>query len=130
MSLQLFYLGFFAGFAGLAIITFRNVYARKKDIGMLRAIGTDGNTIFKMFIFEGLIVVFVATIVAVISSIFVINDLIKFVSPLLPSFKIVIPYGKVLLTLLSVFGLTTVFVSIPADLSRKIPPSEAIRVFD
>lgn len=130
LSLQLFYLGFFAGFAGLAIITFRNVYARKKDIGMLRAIGTDGNTIFKMFIFEGLIVVFVATIVAVISSIFVINDLIKFVSPLLPSFKIVIPYGKVLLTLLSVFGLTTVFVSIPADLSRKIPPSEAIRVFD
>jgi len=37
LSLQLFQLGFIAGFAGLAIITFRNVYARKKEIGMAQS---------------------------------------------------------------------------------------------
>lgn len=130
LSLQLFYLGFFAGFAGLAIITFRNVYVRKKHIGMLRAIGSSNNVIFRMFIYESLIVVVIATIVALISSVFIIQDLVNFVTPLLPSFKVVIPVWKVAITLLSVFALTTIFVSIPASISQKIPPSEALRVFD
>lgn len=130
LSLQLFYLGFFAGFAGLAIISFRNVYARKKHIGMLRAIGLKSQLIFRMFIYESLIIVTVATIVAIISSLFIITDLVNFVSPLLPSFKIIVPTGKVLLTLLSVFGLTVLFVSIPANISQRIPPSEALRTFD
>ncbi|MCX7653382.1 MAG: FtsX-like permease family protein [Fervidobacterium sp.] len=130
LSLQLFYLGFFAGFAGLAIITFRNVYVRKKHIGMLRAIGSSSGVIFKMFIYESLMVVIIATIVALLSSTLIIRDLVNFVSPLLPSFKVVIPLWKVGMTLLSVFGLTIIFVSIPANISQKIPPSEALRVFD
>lgn len=130
LSLQLFYLGFFAGFAGLAIITFRNVYARKKHIGMLRAIGSSNNVIFRMFLYESLMVVVIATVVALVSSVFIIQDLVNFVSPILPSFKVVIPVWKVALTLLSVFALTTIFVSIPASISQKIPPSEALRVFD
>jgi len=46
------------------------------------------------------------------------------------SFKIVIPFWKVLVTLIGVFGVTILFVSIPANVSQKIPPSEALRVFD
>ncbi|MGC8954468.1 MAG: ABC transporter permease [Fervidobacterium sp.] len=130
LSLQLFYLGFFAGFAGLSVITFRNVYVRKKEIGMLRAIGTGSDVVFKMFIYEALLIVIVATLVAILSSTLIIMDLANFVSPILPSFKIIIPYEKVFLTLLSVFLLTTTFVSIPASLSQRIPPSEALRVFD
>jgi len=130
LSLQLFQLGFVAGFAGLAIITFRNVYARKKEIGMLRAIGANSRIVYKMFIYESLAIVFIATIVAIVASSFVVNDLAAFVKPLLVSFKIVIPFWKVLVTLIGVFGVTILFVSIPANVSQKIPPSEALRVFD
>ncbi|WP_448377595.1 ABC transporter permease, partial [Fervidobacterium sp.] len=130
LSLQLFQLGFIAGFAGLAIITFRNVYARKKEIGMLRAIGADSKVVYRMFIYEALAIVFIATIVAILASVFVIKDLVAFVQPLLSSFKIVIPFWKVFVTLAGVFGITIVFVSIPASISQKIPPSEALRVFD
>ncbi|WP_448374628.1 FtsX-like permease family protein [Fervidobacterium sp.] len=130
LSLQLFQLGFIAGFAGLAIITFRNVYARKREIGMLRAVGAEGKIVYRMFIYESLAIVFIATIVAILASALVIKDLAAFVEPLLASFKIVIPFWKVFATLIGVFGITIVFVSIPANVSQKIPPSEALRVFD
>lgn len=130
LSLQLFQLGFIAGFAGLAIITFRNVYARKKEIGMLRAIGADSKVVYRMFIYEALAIVFIATIVAILASMFVIKDLVAFVQPLLSSFKVVIPFWKVFVTLAGVFGVTIIFVSLPASISQKIPPSEALRVFD
>jgi len=130
LSLQLFQLGFIAGFAGLAIITFRNVYARKKEIGMLRAIGADSKVVYRMFIYEAVAIVLIATIVAILASIFVIKDFVAFVQPLLSSFKVVIPFWKVFVTLAGVFGLTIIFVSLPASISQKIPPSEALRVFD
>nr|WP_312058393.1 FtsX-like permease family protein [Fervidobacterium pennivorans] len=130
LSLQLFQLGFIAGFAGLAIITFRNVYARKKEIGMLRAIGADSKVVYRMFIYEAVAIVLIATIVAILASIFVVKDLVAFVQPLLSSFKVVIPFWKVFVTLAGVFGITIIFVSLPASISQKIPPSEALRVFD
>ncbi|MGB9795626.1 FtsX-like permease family protein [Fervidobacterium gondwanense] len=130
LSLQLFQLGFVAGFAGLAIITFRNVYARKKEIGMLKAVGAEGSVVYRMFIYEALAIVSMATVVAILASVFVVRDFSAFIEPLLQSFKIVVPVWKVLATLLGVFAITTIFVSIPANVSQKIPPSEALRVFD
>ncbi|MGC9772477.1 ABC transporter permease [Fervidobacterium islandicum] len=130
LSLQLFQLGFIAGFAGLAIITFRNVYARKKEIGMLKAIGAESGVVYRMFIYEALAIVLIATIVAILASVFVVSDFSAFVKPLLPSFKMVLPIWKILVTLVGVFGITIIFVSIPASASQKVPPSEALRVFD
>lgn len=130
MALQLFYIGFVSGFAGLAIMTFRNVYVRRREIGMLRAIGSKGDVIFKIFIYESFSIVTIAVVVAVITTAFVIHDLRYFISPILSDFKILIPIWKVLGTILSVFGITLIFVSIPASLSKRIPPSEALRVYD
>lgn len=130
MALQLFYIGFVSGFAGLAIMTFRNVYVRRREIGMLRAIGSKGDVIFKIFIYESFSIVAIAVVVAIITTTFVIHDLRYFISPILSDFKILIPIWKVLGTILSVFGITLIFVSIPASLSKRIPPSEALRVYD
>ncbi|ODN30028.1 ABC transporter permease [Fervidobacterium thailandense] len=130
MALQLFYIGFVSGFAGLAIMTFRNVYVRRREIGMLRAIGSKGDVIFKIFIYESFSIVAIAVAVAVLTTVFVIQDLRDFISPILSDFKILVPIWKVFGTILSVFGITLVFVSIPASLSKRIPPSEALRVYD
>ncbi|MGB4262743.1 MAG: FtsX-like permease family protein [Fervidobacterium sp.] len=130
MALQLFYLGFIAGFSGLAIMTFRNVYARKKEIGMLRAVGAKSSVVFRMFIYEALMIVTMATLVGVLSSAFIITDLKNFISPTISSFKMYIPFWQVFLTIASVFLITTGFVMIPANMSKNIPPSEALRVYD
>ncbi len=130
MALQLFYLGFIAGFAGLAIITFRNVYSRKREIGMLRAVGAKSSVVFRMFIYEALMIVTMATLVGIISSTFIITDLKTFISPAISSFKISVPFWQVFLTIVSVFLITTGFVMIPASISKNIPPSEALRVYD
>jgi len=130
MALQLFYLGFIAGFAGLAIITFRNVYSRKREIGMLRAVGAKSSVVFRMFIYEALMIVTMATLVGIISSTFIITDLKSFISPAISSFKISIPFWQVFLTIVSIFLITTGFVMIPASISKNIPPSEALRVYD
>ena len=130
MALQLFYLGFVAGFAGLAIITFRNVYSRKREIGMLRAVGAKSSVVFRMFIYEALMIVTMATLVGIISSTFIITDLKSFISPAISDFKISVPFWQVFLTIVSVFLITTGFVMIPASISKNIPPSEALRVYD
>ena len=99
MALQLFYLGFVAGFAGLAIITFRNVYSRKREIGMLRAVGAKSSVVFRMFIYEALMIVTMATLVGIISSTFIITDLKSFISPAISDFKISVPFWQVFLTI-------------------------------
>lgn len=130
MALQLFYIGFISGFAGLAIITFRNVYARRREIGMLRAIGSSGDVVFKIFLYEALSIVVVASVVASVATVFIVLDLRTFIAPLLRDFKIIVPLAKVLLTVLSVFGITGLFVAVPASLTDRVTPSEALRTYD
>ncbi len=130
MSLQLFYLGFIAGFAGLAVITYRNVYVRRREIGMLRSVGTSQYGIMMIFVFESLTLITVAMLTAIISTYFIVTDLTGYVSDELQDFKIVVPFWKTFITLVSVYFVSMLFVIIPARSSLKVPPAEALRVFD
>lgn len=97
---------------------------------MLRAVGAKSSVVFRMFIYEALMIVTMATLVGVLSSAFIITDLKNFISPTISSFKMYIPFWQVFLTIASVFLITTGFVMIPANMSKNIPPSEALRVYD
>jgi len=97
---------------------------------MLRAVGAKSSVVFRMFIYEALMIVTMATLVGIISSTFIITDLKSFISPAISDFKISVPFWQVFLTIVSVFLITTGFVMIPASISKNIPPSEALRVYD
>ncbi len=130
MSLQLFYLGFIAGFAGLAVITYRNVYVRKREIGMLRSVGTSQYGVMMIFVFESLALITVAMLTAILSTYFIVTDLTGYVAETLQDFKIIVPFWKTFITLVSVYFISLLFVIIPARSSLRVPPAEALRVFD
>jgi len=71
----------------------------EREIGMLRAVGAKSSVVFRMFIYEALMIVTMATLVGIISSTFIITDLKTFISPAISSFKISVPFWQVFLTI-------------------------------
>ncbi len=129
-------LGVLALFMGAFIIfnTFRTVIAeRRRDIGMLRAIGASRRTIVGMILAEGLLQGLIGTALGLLLGYLLGLGVVKLIGPLMSQFinlkvgdPIVTPALVVISVVLGV-GITVLAGLLPALNASKVTPLEALR---
>lgn len=119
----------FGVFAALMLLNFISVSisAKKKDIGILRAVGARGSDVFKIFFAEAFMIATICFILATIGAYIVcgiINDgAISLVSMKLLNFSAI----NALLILVVAFGISALATFFPVRSASKKPPVESIR---
>ncbi|MCG3218875.1 MAG: FtsX-like permease family protein, partial [Candidatus Heimdallarchaeota archaeon] len=119
-------LGFVVGILGLMVVSLRAVSERKREIGMLRAIGYKKLDVILAVLFELITLSIIGWLIGMFNGLIVaerlvnINygDLADFLIPWWPHIAI---YSAI------TFGASFVAAIIPGWLASKIPPSEALR---
>jgi putative ABC transport system permease protein len=114
--------------------TFRTIVAeRRRDIGMLRAIGASRRTITWLILIEGLIQGFLGTVAGMILGYLFGLLLLTIISPMIKQFfnvQIGLPGvtpGLVIGTIIIGVGITVLAGLIPARAASRVPPLEALR---
>lgn len=119
----------FGVFAGLMLLNFISVSisAKRKDIGILRAVGARGSDVFKIFFSEAFIIASLCFIIASIGAgvvCGVINgSLVTIVNMKLLNFKAL----NVALVFVLSFGISIIATFFPVYFASKKPPVESIR---
>lgn len=129
-------LGVLALLMGAFIIfnTFRTVVAeRRRDIGMLRALGADRSTIFGIILSEGLLQGLIGTAVGMLLGYVLGHGLLILMSPIILRFvnaeigPPVVSSGLVVVTIAVGVGMTLLAGLLPAMAASKVTPLEALR---
>lgn len=128
--------GFLALFMGGFIIfnTFRTVVAeRRRDIGMLRAVGASRRTVMGLILAEGLVQGVLGTLIGMILGYLLALGLVAMAAPVLEEFihmrlgpPIVTP-GLVIITVVLGVGMTLLAGLLPARNASRVSPLEALR---
>lgn len=128
--------GFLALFMGAFIIfnTFRTVVAeRRRDIGMLRAVGASRKTIIGVILTEGLVQGLLGTLVGMLLGYLIASLGLGAVSGMMQELVHmrvgwpVVPFSLVIITLSLGVGVTVVAGLIPALAAGRVTPLEALR---
>lgn len=126
--------GVFTFFTSLMIFTFitNNILEKRKDIGILRALGARSIDVIKIFIVETFFIALISITISTFSSIMIINYLNK-VSENNLNMNIVLIYVDIWSILFSI--LLTIFIIflatfIPFRKLRKIPPIKVIKAIE
>ncbi len=118
-------LGFFEGILGLLVVSLRSISERRREIGMMRALGFNRKNVIYTVILELVAMSLIGTVIGLINGILLTSSLVHVNQSL--DFKLVIPWGTIwiyiILTLLAAF----IAAVIPGWKASKIPPSEALR---
>ena len=114
--------GLIIGAVGMAVISVRNVSERKREIGMMRAIGFPRFQVMLAALLELLVLGFIGLIIGIINGL-LIN--VGFANML--EVPVVIPWGTLgaYLSLITLIGLLAG--AIPGFVASRIPPAEALR---
>ncbi len=115
-------IGFLIGVLGLIVISLRNVAERRREIGMLRAIGFSRTQVVIVAIFEIFTLGLIGLIIGIIDGLLVAESFSE-----LTNFDFFVPWMR----LLQYFSITftSAFIAglIPGIQVARIPPSEALR---
>ncbi len=120
-----------AVFASLLLFNFISVSItyKKKDIGILRALGARKIDVFKIFFSESLLIIGVCFVVSAILSAVLINYFNYFITAKLGIACALFFYGPLQALAVLLLAIVVAFIStvIPVHLSAKKPPVDAIR---
>ena len=118
----------FIGIAGLMVVMLRVIRERRQQIGMMRAIGVQGNLIYWSILFEGISLGLTGILLGMglgsYTGYMMISSLMKDGGG---NVTILIPYGKLAVYLLGSLLFTILASMIPARKAIKLPPAEATR---
>jgi|GEM_PF-2678402 len=122
-------LGLGIGISGLGLIMMREIRERKKEIGILRAIGFKRNQIIVTFGIEASFIIFLGIFIGTLHGINVSAFLWqqKFAPE---GFQLVLPLGSIFVINASAFLVSLLGMYLPARTAGSINPSEAIRAID
>ena len=114
--------GLIIGAVGMAVISVRNVSERKREIGMMRAIGFPRIQVMLAALLELLVLGFIGLIIGIINGL-----LINVGFANMMEVQVVIPWGTLgaYLTLITFIGLLAG--AIPGFVASRIPAAEALR---
>jgi putative ABC transport system permease protein len=127
MLFQIFLgLGLVVGIAGLGIITIRSVVERRREIGVMRAIGFEKRKILASFVTEILFVTTLAVAIGVVVGIGVAYEIFTImVEGIDVSFKI--PWIQLAWLIGITYAASLACTIAPALKASRIPPAEALR---
>jgi len=122
-------LGLVIGIAGLGVVLVRGVRERRREIGMLRAIGVDAATVRSMFIIEaafiGAVGALIGTGLGLVTGFQVVTKSSLFGDT---SVSYVTPWTVVLIVMIGPLIASLLAAMIPAGRAAKLRPSEALRL--
>ena len=121
-------LGLVVGIAGLAIITARNVVERKREIGVLRALGFRRSLVLKSQLIEVLLVVSLGVVIGLVVGIAFAAQL--FASSELAGVTLTIPWDRLGVIFLITYGAVLLASVVPVLRAARIRPSEALRMME
>jgi len=121
-------LGLVVGIAGLAIITARNVVERKREIGVLRALGFRRSLVLKSQLIEVLLVVSLGVLIGLVVGIAFAAQL--FASAEVAGVELTIPWDRLGLIFLVTYAAVLLASVVPVIRAARIRPSEALRVME
>ncbi len=117
-------LGLVVGIAGLGIISIRSVVERRKEIGVLRAIGYRKNMILAAFLLENSYVALLGILIGIVLGI----DLGYAIATSPGSgLSFVIPWVSLLEIIAFSYGLAVLATLSSSRRAARIPPAEALR---
>jgi ABC-type antimicrobial peptide transport system permease subunit len=114
--------GLIIGSVGMAVISVRNVAERKREIGMMRAIGFPRLQVMLAALLELLVLGFIGLLIGVVNGLFV-N--VGFANML--EVPVVIPWGTIMAYLSFITFIGMLAGAIPGWVASRIPAAEALR---
>ncbi|MEM1988252.1 MAG: FtsX-like permease family protein [Candidatus Woesearchaeota archaeon] len=115
------------GSLGISNTLITSVYERKRDIGIMKAMGAKNSDIFKMIMIETIIIMFISIIIGMSLGYLIGYSATLIFNNLGYKLRLIVTFQDIILTLS--FALFFGFVSayIPAKMATKLDPIEAIR---
>jgi putative ABC transport system permease protein len=124
-------LGLVVGVAGLAVVMVRAVRERRRQIGMLRAIGYEPRTVRSYFLVEALFVSIRGVLLGCVLGLVVSWSLLLHAGVTdRAGLRFVVPWGALVLVIGAPLVCSLVAAALPAARAARISPSAALRVAD
>jgi ABC-type antimicrobial peptide transport system permease subunit len=114
--------GLAIGAVGMGVISVRNVVERKREIGMMRAIGFPRKQVMLSVLLELVVLGIIGLALGIINGLLV---SVGFAN--LQNTALIIPWGQLASYLSFIVIIAIVAGSIPAYIASRIPPAEALR---
>jgi len=115
-----------AGVAALGTLSTRAVVERRRQIGVLRALGFSASAVSAGLLVESAVVALLGAALGVGVGLFVADNTVTFLSRLNPELQFSIPWDQVLLVVLVALAAALLMTVLPARQAARLTPAEAL----
>ncbi|HEV7663745.1 MAG TPA: FtsX-like permease family protein [Chloroflexota bacterium] len=119
--------GLLAGVAALGTLSTRAVVERRRQIGVLRALGVSARNISLGLLAESAVVALLGAGLGVGVGLFVAQSTVTFLSRLSPELRFAIPWEQIALVVVVALGAALLMTLLPARQAARLSPAEALR---
>jgi putative ABC transport system permease protein len=119
--------GLLAGVAALGTLSTRAVVERRRQIGVLRALGFTARAVSLGLLVESALVALLGAALGVGVGLFVAESTITFLGRLSPELRFSIPWDQISLVVFISLGAALVMTILPARQAARLTPAEALR---
>jgi putative ABC transport system permease protein len=119
--------GLLAGVAALGTLSTRAVVERRRQIGVLRAVGFTARAISAGLLVESAIIALLGAGLGVGVGLFVAQNTVVFLRRMNPELRFSIPWEQLALVVLLAIGAALVMTVLPARQAARLTPAEALR---
>jgi putative ABC transport system permease protein len=119
--------GLLAGVAALGTLSTRAVVERRRQIGVLRALGFSARAVSLGLLVESIVVALLGAGLGVLVGLFVANNTVVFLSRLNPELRFSIPWEQIGLVVVLACCAAVLMTLLPAFQAGRLAPAEALR---
>jgi putative ABC transport system permease protein len=119
--------GLLAGVAALGTLSTRAVVERRRQIGVLRALGFTARAVSTGLLVESAVVALLGAALGVGVGLFVAQNTVTFLSRLSPELQFSIPWEQIVLVVLVALGAALLMTILPARQAARLTPAAALR---
>ncbi|MBV9580344.1 MAG: ABC transporter permease, partial [Chloroflexi bacterium] len=119
--------GLIAGLAALGTLSTRAVVERRRQIGVLRALGFSSRAVGGGLLVESAVVALLGAGLGVTIGLFVAANTVAFLSRLNPELRFSVPWDQIGLVVLIALGAALLMTLLPARAAGRLTPAEALR---
>jgi putative ABC transport system permease protein len=119
--------GLLAGVAALGTLSTRAVVERRRQIGVLRALGFTARAVSIGLLVESAVVALLGAALGVGIGLFVAQNTVAFLGRVSPELRFSIPWDQLALVVLVSLGAALLMTLLPARQAGKLTPAEALR---
>ncbi len=122
--------GLLVGIAGLGVVMVRSVRERRRDIGVLRAIGLEPAPVARSFLFEASFVAAEGIILGIAVALVGTYGLVLNGSGFMAGFEWAVPWNGIIVVALLTLAAAATTAVVPAVQASRIQPAQALRLVD